>query len=354
MNIIQRSYLKDFITLLSLLSAGFSAVFSVLEVIEKIGNFLPERMNIWRVGLMALYNFPRLFIYVLPMAVLVSSLFTFSQAARRKEIIAVRIAGGRLRSLFAPFIVIGVLISIVAFIAAEFAAPYCASLAMDLRNYAEGKTRKFSRTDTGIWLKARDGSPVKIDLYLPEQHLVRGLTIFVSGTEFLKERIVADSAVWNGAVWTLQNISRYDVATGKTETIASMPYPDLASPDLFGEEARGTDELGIVGLYRYTQRLREAGFRNKGLAVTLNAKVSFPLVNAFMMVLGISLSARLRLTGGVMGAGVGLIISLMYWLGFSFALSLGHAGVLQPWLAAWAVPLSFMGLATYLYVTLPE
>lgn len=354
MRILQRSYLREFIKLLSLLSLGLSAVFCVLDVIEKIGHFMPERTTVGRVALMALYNFPRLFIYVLPMSVLISSLFTFSQANRRKELVAVKTSGGRLRSLFAPFLAAGVVISISAFITAELVAPDFAARAMDLRHYAEGKTRRFAATDAGIWLKATDGSPVKIDLYLPEQRLARGLTIFVSGTDFLREKIVAERAVWNGRSWILENITRHDVQTGKTEMIPSMPYAALVSPDVFGEEVKGPDEMGATELYRYMQRLKQAGFRNTRLAVSLNSKISFPLVNVFMMVLGISLSARLRLMGGAMGAGVGLLVSLIYWLGFSFSLSLGYAGIVPPWVAAWTVPVGFSALATYLYLTVPE
>jgi lipopolysaccharide export LptBFGC system permease protein LptF len=57
------------------------------------------------------------------MSVLICSLFTFSQAVRRKEIVAIKAAGGRLRDLFWPFVICGVLIGMAAFFISEVVAP---------------------------------------------------------------------------------------------------------------------------------------------------------------------------------------------------------------------------------------
>jgi lipopolysaccharide export system permease protein len=112
--------------------------------------------------------------------------------------------------------------------------------------------------------------------------------------------------------------------------------------------------MGIAELYRYIQRLRHAGFRNAKLAVDLDSKISFPLVTLFMVLLGISLSLRVSLGGGLFSAGLGLLISLVYWLSYTFSLSMGYAGVLPAFLAAWAVPFVFGALSLYLFATIPQ
>ncbi len=354
MRIMQRAYMKDFLKLLFLLALGLSIVFSLLDLIDKIGSFMPGRPTAIHLVLYAFFNVPKFFMYLLPMSVLICSLFTFSQASRRGEITAIKTAGGRVRSLFVPFVAAGALISAVAFITAEVIAPDFSGRAMLLRNYLEGKTKRFASGDGGFWLKAKDGSPVKIDLYVPEQKLAKGVTIFITGPDFLKEEIIADYAAWNGSSWVLSAVKRYDVATGKMSFLKTMNYADIESPDLFGEELKGTDEMGIAELYRYMQRLKKAGFRNTKLAVSLNSKMSFPLINFFMMLLGLSLSATIRIGGGIFSAGIGLFISLLYWLGYTVTLSLGFAGILPPAVSAWTVPVVFSSLATYLYANIPE
>jgi lipopolysaccharide export system permease protein len=108
-----------------------------------------------------------------------------------------------------------------------------------------------------------------------------------------------------------------------------------------------------VELARYLRRLKEAGFKNQRLTVELNAKFSYPLVSLFMVVLGISFSAR-RGIGGLAATALGVVISLAYWFGYTMMLSLGYAGILPPLAAAWIMPLAFAALGVHLFRGIPE
>ncbi|MDH4230741.1 MAG: LptF/LptG family permease [Nitrospirota bacterium] len=354
MKIIQRLYLKDFFRLLILITFGLSMIFSLIDLIGKIDNFLSVKSSVWSIALYAFFNVPRFLLYLLPMSVLICSLFTFGQAFRRHEIAAIKAAGGRLKALFYPFIATGILLSIFAFFTNEVIVPDFARRATELKSSLEGKEKKSTFADGAIWLKSRDGSPVKIGLYLPEKKIARDVGIFISGREFLKEMLIAEEAVWNGSAWLLNNVRKYDIETGMMEKIRSMEYAGLESPELFAGELKTPDEMGIYELYRYIQRLKTAGFSNLNLIVDLNSKISFPLINIFMMLLGIALSSRTKKGGGLVTAGLGLLISLFYWLGFTFSLTIGYAGIIPPALAAWAVPALFGTLSLYLFLETPE
>jgi lipopolysaccharide export system permease protein len=73
-----------------------------------------------------------------------------------------------------------------------------------------------------------------------------------------------------------------------------------------------------------------------------------------MMMLGIALSLRMSLGGGLFSAGLGLLISLLYWLSYTFSLSMGYAGVIPAVLSAWTVPLIFGALSIYLFLHISE
>jgi lipopolysaccharide export system permease protein len=73
-----------------------------------------------------------------------------------------------------------------------------------------------------------------------------------------------------------------------------------------------------------------------------------------MMLLGISLSLRVGFGGALFSSGLGLLISLLYWLSYTFSLSMGYAGIVPPPLAAWIIPVFFGVLALYLFAKLPE
>jgi len=354
MKIIQRLYLKDFFRLLILISFGLSFIFSLIDLIGKIDNFRSAKAPFWSLALYALYSMPGFLLYLLPMSVLICSLFTFTQAFRRHEMSAIKAAGGRLKTLFYPFLATGILMSIFAFVMSEVVVPDFTTKASDLQHRLEGKEKKTVFSNGVIWLKGNDGSPVKIDLYVEEKKTAQGISIFISGENFLKEQINAREAVWDGKIWVLNDVRKYHVETGEMEKLAQMKYAGLESPDLFTNELKTPGEMGIYELYRYIQRMKKAGFSNLKLIVDLNSRISFPLINIFMMLLGIALSSRGKKGGGLFTAGLGLLISVFYWMGFTFSLSIGYAGIIHPILAAWSIPFLFGTLAVYLFATMPE
>jgi lipopolysaccharide export system permease protein len=354
MKTVQRLYLKDFLALLALLAVGLSAIFALLDLTGKIDDFILGKAPAEALGLYALYNIPRFLLYLLPLSVLICSLFTFSQASRRREITAIKSAGGRLRTVFYPFVAAGVLLSIFSFFVGEVVAPDFAKRAADLEASVEGKERDVSFKDGGLWLKDSNGNPVKVDLYIAEKKAAEGLTIFVIGSKSLEAEITARRADWDGRAWVLEDVVRYDMATGKTEKLRTMEYEGLASPEVFSGKVKTPDEMGLFELYGYMKRLKKAGFRNVKLSVDINSKISFPLINIVMMLLGIALSLEVGIGSGLFSAGLGLLISLLYWFSYTFALSMGYAGILPPFISAWLVPFSFGAFSVYLYARMPE
>lgn len=174
MKTIQRLYLKDFLKLLCLIVFGLSIVFSLIDLTGKIDDFIAGKPSVGDLVIYALFNVPKFFLYLLPMSVLTCSLYTFSQAFHRKEITAIKTAGGKLRNLFTPFIAAGMVLSVIAFLTGEIAVPYCSQKAAEFKNSIQGKSKKVIFNDGGLWLKSNDGSPVKIDLYVVEKGSQRG------------------------------------------------------------------------------------------------------------------------------------------------------------------------------------
>jgi len=350
MLIIQRHYLKEFFKVLALIAAGLALIFSLLDLIDKIDDFLPYKPSIKSLMFYVIFNFPRYLLYLFPMAILLCSLFIISQAKRREEITAIKVAGGRMRTLLMPFLAAGVMLSLFGFILGEVIVPEFSKRAFELKNSIMKKGRKFSFKEGTIWLRATDGSIVKIGLYMPEEKVSVDVSIFKLGAERLKERIEAEKARWidvkgSSGRWVLENATVYNMETGLIKTYESLDYPFLGSPSVFAEEVRKPEDLGIRELLAYTKRLQQAGFRNLKLLVDLNSKISYPVVNFFMVLLGISLPMRGRAGGGLVTTAIGIFISLLYWFSHAMSLSMGYAGIAPPVVAAWLVPAAFAVIA---------
>lgn len=361
MLIIQRHYLKEFFKLLSLIGTGLALIFSILDLIDKIDEFMPSRPSLDSLLLYILFNFPKYLLYLLPVAMLTCSLFIFSQASRNRELVAIKAAGGKLKAIFYPFVISGILVTVFAFITGEVVVPDFSRRSNELKNTIKNKDRKFMFKEGTLWLRAKDGSPVRIELYIPEMKLAKGVSIFVFREDFLRERIEAEGAEWmrtsdqgSKGIWRLNNVIMYDIRDRKITNILELDYPYLESPDFFSEGIKKPEEMGIGELYRYVERLKRAGFRNTKLVVDLSSKISYPLINLFMMLLGISLSMRSKFGGGLFAAGLGLLISTLYWVAYTVTLSMGYAGIVPAAIAAWMVPAAF-GIATgFLFKNIQE
>ena len=359
MLIVQRHYLKEFFKLFTLISAGLGLVFSILDLIDKVDDFMPGKPSVENLLLYTFFNFPKYFLYLMPAAMLICSLFIFSQASRNREIVIIKATGGRLRKLFQPFIFTGLLLTVVAFLLGEIVVPDFSTRSDDLKNSLEKKIGTLTFQEGTLWLRAKDGSPVRIELYIPEKKLAKGVSIFVMEKEFLKERIEAEEAVWQEVnsltgIWRLKNVTIYDIKREQVNNLAEYDYPNLESPDFFTNAIKKPEEMGIAELYRYTERLKRAGFRNKKLLVDMNKKVSYPFIDFFMILFGISLSMRSNIGGGLFAAGLGLLISTLYWFAYTMMLSLGYAGLIPPAVSAWLVPVVFGIVTVHLFRMIQE
>ena len=114
------------------------------------------------------------------------------------------------------------------------------------------------------------------------------------------------------------------------------------------------DEMNFMELYRYYARLENAGFKSIKNLVRLYEKLSYPAINFVMILFGISLALNTKWGGGMRAAGLGVIISTLYWLIYSISISLGNTGILPPWLAPWMSPAVFGVVGGYLYVKIKE
>jgi LPS export ABC transporter permease LptG len=354
--LLRRYYLAEFLKLFGLTALGLSAILSLLELLKWVDDFAPHNPSVASVALYASLNVPRYFLYVMPAAALICSLYTISHAARSREIVAVMAAGGRIKRLLVPFVAAGFALSLAGFLLSEFVVPACSRAAIELRHsILKEQTLPSLLRDGMIWLRAKDGSIVKIDFYLEDRDAFRGMSIFRIENGDLAEIIHADEAAYSRKTntWMLKGVRKYLTSSGTFEEDAEATYSGLGYPGVFTEGVQKPYEIGIVELARYIKRLRESGFRNQRLSVEMNSKISYPLVSLFMVLLGVSFSAR-RGIGGLAATAMGLLISLIYWFGYTMTLSLGYAGIFPPFVAVWIMPALFAGLGVRLFRKIPE
>ena len=367
MLIVQKLYIKEFLKALIVLGLGISLIFSIIGLIDKIDEFMPHKPPLKLLFEYILLTIPKYFHYLMAMSTLLASLFIFSQAIKRKEIIIIKAASGRMKRILLPFLVIGLALTLLGFALEEIVIPGTAKRIKAIRNQITEKKKEVTFKDGTLYMRGKDGSIVRIALYLPDKNISKDVSIFRFDAGQLKERINADTAEWEGSAWKLKNVTLYDMSNGRISSLREMAYPNIESPKIFREDLWTVEEMSMLELIKYQRRLAEAGFKNIKLSVDISSRLSYPLINFFMLLLGISLSvggdhkalqkifhAKSSAHSGVIAAGMGLLISLVYWLGYSVFLSMGYTGAINPLAAPWIMPLIFALISVYLYYQIPE
>ncbi len=371
MLIIQKLYIKDFLRVFIILSLGISLIFSIISLIDKIDDFVSAEGAFFILLTYTIYNTPKYFNYILPMSILLSSLFIFSQAANRREIVAIKSAGAKISRIFLPFLIIGILLSLFSFFLSEIVIPALSKEIQSIKNQLTKKGSNITFKEGSVFMKGKDGSIVRITLYLDDKDISHGVSIYKYDEEGLKEKIDAEVGQWDGQSWILKNVNIFNVLDGKSIFVKEIYADQIESPKILKKQILKSEEMTIIELIQYDRRLNRAGFKNPKLVVDISSRFSYPLINFFMIILGLSLSigAENRLVqkvlseklkgkqtsgGGVFIAGLGLLLSLIYWLGHSFFLSLGYAGTISPAISAWIMPIFFAICSIYLYRQIPE
>lgn len=355
MKILWKYYLREFFKIFGIVAFGLAMIFSILDLLDKIDELERGRLTVMNLGSYVFLNIPKYLYYLFPMMLLICGLFIVSQASRNKELIAFKATGGKLRRLFLPFLILGIGFSILGFIIGEVIVPDFAGRTLELKKEILKSGERLAFQKGALWMRGTDSSLIRIGGYIPRGRIIQDISIFVIGEDRVARRIEAETAVWNeDGAWKLGNVVIYDMETGQIRHSPELRFPSLESPDFFGKVTRKPDEMGIGELYDYTRRLQSAGFSDTKLLVDLNSKLSYPIANFFMIVLGISLSVIGRAGGGLFAAGFGIAISFVYWFGYTLMLSMGYAGIVPPAVAPWAVPLLFGIISFSLFRQIPE
>jgi lipopolysaccharide export system permease protein len=354
--ILQRRYLKDFILLLIVVVSGLALVMGAFEITGKLQDYSEYDAPFFLVFQLALLSLPRQILYILPMGALLSGMFTVGHAARNLELTAFVASGGRMKRLLFPFVLTGILMSILSLAVGEIVVPMCAEAAADIEErIVQRRAVAVSSVNGTTWLRSEDGSVVKMDLYLQEDNSFRGISVFELEGSRIGRIVRAERAryIQGKNSWVLEDVNIYSPATGEMKNSKELDWPHLSPPSVFMKRVRKPYEMGIIELKQYIDRLKEAGFRNMRLEVEMHTKLSYPLVNLFVLVLGISFAAR-RTIGGFFAAAFSLIFTLAYWFGYMMMLTMGFAGIVSPLAAVWSMPLAFGGLSAWLYARIPE
>jgi len=337
-------------------------VFVIMAVIIDIFSFIDDIVK-YKIPLTSVINFyfyytPTIFIQIVPMAALLSTIYMLSNLNKNNEIIAMKSSGVSLWRILTPLLVLGFLISAFTFIINDRVIPLTSRVSQmirreELEKYKSGdKQLKMIENvavyGTGnriVFARTYDTVKKKLSDIIIHEHDVGENLVF---------KITANNAVWTGKDWKFMKVIMYKVDNsgkmfGAPTFYSEKIIPLKEKPMDFANKELKADFMSYRELRNYIENFSGSGMKiTRNLLVDLNYKLAFPFISIIIIMVAAPF-ALLTMRGGVMiGIGTSIVIGLLYYAVIAISLALGKAGVLPPIVAAWSGNIIFTGVGIYL------
>ncbi|MBE0566506.1 MAG: LptF/LptG family permease [Krumholzibacteria bacterium] len=337
--IIHRHLMATFLRNLAYTIVGAIVLFTMMDLLDHVGSFVDNKATASMVARYYVYKAAWIVDTVLPVAMLMATLFTVGAMARYLELTALFAAGRSLLGVTRPLVLLAVAVAAFSLAWREYVLPAANVERNRVWEVEVHRNPDRIRPTQNIALTGPDGRLYYARRFDPNTGLLTGLKIVTKDGAAVVERIDADRAEWDGAHWTLVGGVRRTFS-GDRETI--VPFDRLTARDLemdprsFFRDRIRPEDMNIRQLREHAELVRLTGGDATAAEVDIQFNLAFPLVNVIVVLMGIVLASGPRKTTIASGFGLTLLVSFGYYLFMNFGRALGHSGTIGPVPAAWS------------------
>ncbi len=279
---------------------------------------------------------------LLPISVLIGTIFVMARLAQSSEFTILRTSGLGPFLALRNLLVLGLAFVVLTFAVGDYLSPLCDRYGQLLKSRYMGQIKVGS---TGAWLRERQGDSsyaVNVTTLTPEGN-PSGIRIF----EFDKDgRWVALIKAGEGQLskqeaWTLQNVERNEVTVADNEAFlkrthsSTQIWPTGITSEMVSVALLKPDRMGTVDLFRYIRHLSENGQTTQRFEIEFWKKVFYPLSCLVMVVLALPF-AYLHFRSGNIASHVfgGVLAGISFFLLNNVFSYMGNINSWAPWFAA--------------------
>ena len=353
--ILDRYLIREFVVLFGIGITVAATLFVMVDLLQTLDRYLRVKPPLAYIVEHFVFRLPPALYDGLPVVMLVATVFLFLSLSRFHELTAMKAAGISLYRISTPILLFGLSVAVSAMLFQELFLPHLKELGEEVdRVKIRGELPRPLQSRQRMWMRSSDTRFFRIELMNPQTSDLYGVTVLEVDQNFqLRDRFDARQAHWTPEGWDLSDGAYRETRRDGSVDTTPFTLTSVALTEDIGEftkfQKRGED-MGYWELREYIGKLQAAGFQVKGYLVDLYSKLSFPLVNLVMVLVGIPFSLQSPRTGRVFGVGLAIAIMAGYLVVHYVALSFARADLLPPLVAAWAANVIFFGIGTSLFL----
>jgi len=326
-------------------------IYIAVDFFEKIDDFIEVGLPFSKAFTYFIFKAPYIIVQIIPVCILMSVLIVLGLMTRNFEIVALRSSGVSIYYLIRPILTFGFLCGILLFFMSEIVVPITMVKAnriwlKEVRNDPAVISR-----EKDLWIKG-NRSITHIKYYNSANKTIFGVTRSFFDEDFgLIRKIDAKKGVFEEGKWILHELIEQNFSEGEGGNDVIFHKKRAEKLDLLPEDLKRvmkiSEELSFKELLEFIREVESEGYDAAIYKVDLYAKIAFPFVCIIMCFFGTGVAVRGKTKDGLpVSIAYGVGIAFLYWIFYSFCLSLGYGGMLHPIIAAWTSNLVFLCLGT--------
>lgn len=344
MKVYKRYLVREVSAAILLVLVAFVALFSFFDLINELREVGKGDYRLQHVLAFITLRVPGRMYELMPIAVLIGSLYALSTLARHSEITVLRASGLSTAGLLQTLLLIATAFALLTLLIGEAVAPPAERASRQLRLVAQGKlvSQEFR---TGLWVKD-DRIFINVRSVTPDGEL-RDIRIY----EFDGEaRLVAVSEASEGeyvppSSWRLKNVVRtiLDGNRGSVSTQPELVWQSVLNPEMLSVLLLRPESMSLLHLTSYIKHLRDNKQKTQRYEIAMWKKAVYPLAALVMIALALPFGYTHDRVGGVsLKIFTGVMIGVLFHLLNGLFSNLGAINSWPPLTSAAAPSLMFM------------
>jgi len=329
----------------------FIGLYFIADIFTNLSDILKAKTSLLILVQYYVASLPLIFLRVSPLALLISTLYTFGELNKNNEIVSIRASGVSILRIAFPIIFFALFLSVTTFFVQE------KTLMQSQKKVDDIKTQFIERsiitTNEERNLAFTSGDRIFfVQRFLPKKGILENVIIFKEGEGGrLEKKIVCKEIAYEYGFWIAKDIIEYSLdADGN---ISDVPTSSLTKKISLKEKPRElllkrsifSQFSSLSHLKKEIARLEKVKAGNLLINLTIDyyQKIAEPFTHLFIVIgiLPIALEVKKR-KAALSSLGIGFIFSFIYYVLSSFSIALGKSGVILPFLSVSLAPAFFL------------
>jgi lipopolysaccharide export system permease protein len=304
--------------------------------------------------IMILLNIPSVIVMTIPMGVLLSTVMTLNNLSLSSEITVMRACGISLNRIAKPIFGFAIIMALSSFVINETIVPAMTRQSTTLAMWSLQQKHIPDGKENFVFKETTDGGMLKRLFYvgLCKKNSLYNITFLDLSKKGTIQVLQAKEGETSTKGWSLKKCAAYTI--GNQERVLNTSLSDTLDVE-FGLDFSKQENKDFAKQKNFTQLLKYLSANNISpkdrqlYTIELFDKIALPITTIVFVLLGVPLAItppRVKYNRGFLFS---VLIIFIYYVMRAVSISLGGAGQLTPFLAAWLPNITLSVLGGILY-----